>query len=102
MQQHRWESTAEVRCWLIDSSTIMQVFRASIDAVSEPVCVFEESDERYNVSISKSADKKLMWINSAASMQNELLYVTSTAPSEPFKVRVVTTKSRSMLVLGLT
>jgi protease II len=68
-------------------NAFMQVFRASLDFDYEPVCVFEEPDERYNVSIRKSADKKLIWIDTGASMQNEVLYVSSAAPSEPFKVR---------------
>jgi protease II len=64
----------------------VQVFRASLDAGAEPVCVFEESDERYNVSVSKSDDKKLIWIHSGAAMQNEMLYVSSSTPNEPFQV----------------
>lgn len=64
----------------------VQVFRASVDAGSEAVCVFEDLDERYHVSISKSGDKKLIWIQTGASMQNELLYVSTATPEDPFEV----------------
>lgn len=65
----------------------MQVFRASVDAGTEPVCVFEDPDEKYFVGIHKSADKKLIWISSSAAMQNEMQYVPSATPEDPFKVR---------------
>lgn len=78
-------------CWFSCSARIrvdvaVQVFRASLDSGSEPECVFEDLDERYNVGISKSADKKLIWIHTGAAMQNEMLYVSSATPEEPFKV----------------
>ena len=62
------------------------MWRTSLDGVSEPELVFEELDQRYTVSISKSTDRKLIWIASNAAMQNEMLYVPSASPTEPFKV----------------
>ena len=62
------------------------MFRASVDASIEPVCAFEDPDEKYHVSISKSVDKKLIWIHTGAAMQSEMLYVSSATPEEPFQV----------------
>ena len=66
--------------------THVQVYRHSLAEGAEPECIFHESDEKYYVTISKSADKKLILIHSAASMQNEIRFVASDNPQGDFQV----------------
>lgn len=64
----------------------MQVYRHSLAAGAEPRCIFQEDDEKYYVTLSKSADKKLILIHAAASMQNEIRFLLSDDSEGDFQV----------------
>lgn len=66
----------------------MQVFRNSVNGSARPECVFTETDEEYHVGLIKSHDKRLIMIQSSASMQNEIRYVHTDKPCSDFKVRI--------------
>lgn len=66
----------------------MQVYRHSLEPGAQPECIFEESDEKYYVTISKTADKQLILIHAAASMQNEIRFLRSDDPQGVFQVQL--------------
>lgn len=64
----------------------VQVYRHSLEPGAQPECIFEEKDEKYYVTISKTADKQLILIHAAASMQNEIRFLRSDTPGGDFQV----------------
>lgn len=73
-------------CWAVLSMRRVQVYRHSLEPGAQPECIFEEKDEKYYVTISKTADKQLILIHAAASMQNEIRFLRSDTPGGDFQV----------------
>eukprot|EP00892_Ulva_mutabilis_P011782 jgi/Ulvmu1/8977/UM005_0068.1 len=96
LQEGPTKTTGQVE-WAADNSTFFyvaqdekqrpfQVYRHSLEAGAKPECIFQEDDEKFYVTLSKSADKKLILIHAAASMQNEIRFLLSDNPKGEFQV----------------
>lgn len=64
-----------------------QVFRHTLGTKqSQDVLVYEDKDEKYNVSISKSLNNKYIIINTQSSTTTEELLIKADSPNEPVQV----------------
>ena len=91
--------------WASDNKTFFYVLQ---DAMHRPyqvwrhilgtdpkldVKVFEEEDEAYFVHVSKSRDRKLLYITCGSSVTNETRYVLADNPTAEFTVSLATVSS---------
>ena len=78
--------------WAADSATLFyttedeqtkrhdKLFRHNITTTEEPVLVFEEPDERFNLGVGRTRDRQYLLIESGSHTTNEYHYLPTTTP----------------------